>query len=389
MGSIKYYLFTRFFGIVFLQIIILFGFTWKFFSDEYFQASLDESFVQLSNISKNVAYFYNHQIDEIHRLSKLKGFNPYNRQQAMESITQYLDTRKLVTSVHYYNAKGALEFRAKGSDVPDYDAEDHYRKHSDKNFIGYFEKALNEKKAVFTAPLYTRAGIFYHVALVPVFHANGFNVEGILSMAFFPTLNPLNSTLTGLALNPQNFFAITNESGDVIATTHKYKQHMGTLLNHYVKARGVTEDNPYNYRHKELDELKYRLRGKDYYLLSVQVSQLPIFAVLGVSEKVLLDKRSDILNIVTTIIAVSALIGLFTTFVITGRISSGIETLVSAIKDLKYGTYHHKQDSRLQEDFKDALMEIEDLSIEIEKGKLLGNLWGQEQLLRNDEKSGK
>lgn len=134
--------------------------------------------------------------------------------------------------------------------MPEYPSESHYTEHSDSNFIKFFDRAKEEKKVIFTPPLFTRSGVFYHVALIPVFKQDGVSLEGILSIAFFPTINPLGSTLSGLSLSAHNFFALTNELGMVIATTLEHKDILQSELQTYMKSRGVTPEKPYQYKRK-------------------------------------------------------------------------------------------------------------------------------------------
>lgn len=390
MGSIKYYLFTRFFGIVFIQIIILSGFSWKYFSADFFQESIHESFEQLKNVSKNVNYFYNHQLQELQRIVTGEGFHPYNRELAQKKLSYYLNARQLITSVHFYLEDGRLDFKAASEGTPRYHAQGHYLDHPDPNFRKYFEQSRQLHKISFSPPLHTNAGILYHVALIPVFKTKE-NKEllGLLSVGFFPSLNPLGHSLSGLSLNKNNFFTIVNEKGHILASNIEKSESLEKVMKDYIADRGESKGNPFKYKRKNVDNLRYRFADQNYYLLSVQVGDLPLFSVLSVNESVILGKRDKILRLIMAIIILSTLFGLFTTVVITGKISAGIEELVRSIRMLKSGTFSHKSESKYHQDFNDALKEVEDLSIEIEKGRLLGNLWGQEQLLRTDETNDK
>lgn len=385
MGSIRYYIFTRFFSLIILQVFVIFGLVWFYLGQEYFQDIINTNYRQLKSVSQSIQYFYTHQADELTRLGKKNGFSPYNRDKAQQLINAYIQTRELISSVHYYNKKGQLEFVSTLDKLEKYDPSKNIKDHASQILKKSFNKILIDKKRYFSPPIYTKSGSFYHVGMIPIF-ANG-TFHGVLSFAFFPHINPFNQSLEGLVADSQNFLSITDEKGNIVAKQNIRTKHLAPVLVEYIKNRGVNPTTPFKYAKKSLEQLKYKIGDETYYIISRRVKKLPFFIVLGVNEKILLNRRSKYIDICIIVISISALIGILASFLISSKLSEGISVLVSSIKKLKKGSFKKQKNLKLHEDFLNALDEIEDLSIEIKKGKIMGNFWGQGDLLKDDQSS--
>lgn len=378
MSSIKFYLFSRFLGVVICQLLIAFVITWNYVTGDMLQQEIDESFNELKAISENIHNFYFRQASEIETISKHSDFSINNKKKSIELLENHLNIRKIIASVHYYSAKGDFAFLAKANNVPDYTVEKNYNKHHDKTFIRYFEKTRKEKEIIFTSPLYTRTKVFYHIGFVPVFKKNSKELEGILSFAFFPNMNPFNTSFRGLALNNNNFLVLTDKEANIISANGIKNEDVKEKLVHFIENRGVTKDNPFNYKTKEIDKLKYQIGKEDYFFISIQVPDLPFIALLGLNQKIVDKQIKQIIDIMTVIFAISAIIGVFFSVIFSRKISTGIEDLVMSVKSLRKDNFRINKKNKIHKDFTDAIEEIENLSIEIEKGRLLGNFWGQE-----------
>lgn len=384
MNSLRYRLFTHFMLIILLQVVFAAGFAWFYFQ-ENFQHILDENFTMLSSIKKNIESTYQQQIEEFERLSKSEVFVSYNRSQAQSQIESYLKLRGITSTVHFYRPNGDLEFFAKSGNFISYLPEKNVRLHADKKFVDSFNQATKHQKLTYTPPLYTRNNYFYNVVLLPVFDQQKV-LSGVLSIAFFPNEEKANASFDGLALLDENFLAMADSNGNILAANNIKADAITKTIKSYISRRGPTPDDPFTYVRKEIPELKYEVGEETFYLLSRRIGELPIFVVLGVNEKVFLYQKKRLLNFIISLTALSALVGMIATILISRKVSRGLEEVREAVKNLKKGLITKRPKGSLPKDFNETLAEIDDLSVEIYKGKLLGNLWGQESLSRDAEK---
>ena len=376
MRSLRYYFFSRFLGVIFLQIVIGLAISWSYISNEMRQSQIDNGFNNLKSVSKNISHFYYQQTKELSGLTSRPDFTIENKSWSKNLVKEYLEIRQIISSVEFYSHEGDFAFKVKSQQAPKYENDQHLEKH--------IEAVIEAKKTLFTHPLYTSEGEIYYLAIVPIFKKDSIELKGILSITFFPNINQLNESLTGLTLSNKNFLVLADRRGNIISTNGIDKIDVKNTVKHFIGNRGGTDSRPFKYIRKSHQELTYKIGDNKYFFISVKAPKIPFIVILALNEQIIDRELGLFLKMLIIIPAISTFIGLFLSIFFSKKITKEINVLVQAVMSLKSGNFKPVKRTKLHNDFSEALDEIEDLSIEIEKGRLLGNLWGQETSLKDN-----
>jgi hypothetical protein len=374
MRTIKYFIFTRFLGVIILQVafLILVG---RFYFEKNFQHTIKENSETLSLLAENFHAFYDTQIEESLRLTQGSGFVPFQKQKAIENVAQFIKIKGTVSTAHYYKADGKLEFYVTMENLTDYKPESSVDKHRDENFKIAFNKAVTTKLPVVSDPLFTHKHFFYHALLIPVFEKN--KLQGILSLAIFPKIRAFNHILNGLALSSDNFLILADIKGNIVAANNVTQKETGPL---------VTEALEQIAQPQKLKKKKYYVENVAYYILSTKVKELPLIVILGVNNQNFANQKKRFFDFIFSMTAISTLLVLGLSLIISSKITQGMKAISASVLGIREGKIAKQEEHNYSLELALVLDELEDLSIEVQKGKLLGNLWGQDHFIKYEKK---
>ncbi|MEW6056493.1 MAG: cache and HAMP domain-containing protein [Bdellovibrionota bacterium] len=373
MRSIRSVIFSQFFVLVLTFAAAVCLIAYVYLKNAVTQIVISNNEKALDYIVDNIGEAYRVQLSHLEKLARLHGISPYDRKTAVKIIRDFLALETVYGTIHFYGRNGDLLIAEQREGFPVYHSDKNFNQRPDSNFRLMAQRVFAGGKPEFSSTLFTRINTHYYTFVVPVFSAHGSKpaVTGVLSGGIFPSVHSFDKFLNGLILSTNNFIVISDADGHVISSNNISNRE----INPQLRAFFVTKES-------SSGKWTSTVRG-DYFLIKKQVGQVPMSVVtLGVSASVVNMMYWGFMKYIFVVLSLGLVAGLIASILIANRLAKPFRLMAEGVHQLSIGNFAHRIEYKSKNEVGLVIRLLNALAERLQKGRYLGNLWGDESEIR-------